>query len=264
MENKERVSTGEWVEGRMAELEPAANWQPDATRALAGVRERDRRTASRRRAWSWAAAAASTVSVVVLAVPATRAAVYRACTAACAVVWPSVLAEDAASLTASAGGASDSTPGAAPDAKLPEPSVLDSGPAPDFALPEMEGRLVQLSDLKGKVVLLNFWATWCPPCQVEMPSFVDMQRKYRDRGFTVVAVSLDGGWEPVRSFAGSLKPNFPIVLGNDEMTQTFGGIAALPETFLIDREGAIRSRHTGLVSTGEYEQRIEQLLAEGR
>lgn len=134
-------------------------------------------------------------------------------------------------------------------------------PAPEFALKDADGKEHKLSDFKGKVVLLNFWATWCGPCKIEMPWFVDFQRKYKDQGFSVLAVSLDDeGWEVVRPFAEDLKLNFPVLLGNDAMADEFGGVVALPTTFLIDKEGKIYKMHQGLVSKGDYEEDIEKLL----
>ncbi len=134
-------------------------------------------------------------------------------------------------------------------------------PAPDFTLKDIEDRDVRLSDYEGKVVLLNFWATWCGPCKIEMPWFVEFQQKYKDRGFSVIAVSMDEeGWDVVRPFLEDLKPNFPVVIGNDEMGDEFGGVVALPTTFIIDKEGKIASSHQGLVSKGDYEEEIEELL----
>jgi cytochrome c biogenesis protein CcmG/thiol:disulfide interchange protein DsbE len=131
----------------------------------------------------------------------------------------------------------------------------------EFALLDADGRLVRLSEYRGKVVLLNFWATWCLPCKIEMPWFVEFQRQYQDRGFAAVAVSLDEeGWQAVRPFVADLKPNFPVLLGSDAIAEDFGGIVALPTTFLIDREGKIRRQYTGLVSASEYEEGIEELL----
>ena len=133
--------------------------------------------------------------------------------------------------------------------------------APDFTLKDVENRDVKLSDYEGKVVLLNFWATWCGPCKIEMPWFVEFQQKYKDRGFSVIAVSMDEeGWDVVRPFIEDLKPNFPVVIGNDEMGDDFGGVVALPTTFIIDKEGKIASSHQGLVSKGDYEEDIEELL----
>jgi thiol-disulfide isomerase/thioredoxin len=134
-------------------------------------------------------------------------------------------------------------------------------PAPDFTLEAADGKQVKLSDYKGQVVLLNFWATWCGPCKIEMPWFIEFQRKYKDQGFTVLAVSLDEeGWDVVRPYAESLKPNFPILLGNDEIADRFDGVVALPTTLVINKEGQIVGRHTGLVNKSDYESEIEGLL----
>ncbi len=139
----------------------------------------------------------------------------------------------------------------------------DRKPAPDFTLQDERGENVQLSEFQGKVVLLNFWATWCMPCKIEMPWFVEFQRKYKDRGFSVIAVSLDDeGWEVVRPFVNELELNFPVVVGNDEMADEFGGVVALPTTFIIDKQGRITATHAGLISKSDYEEEIEQLLIE--
>ena len=133
--------------------------------------------------------------------------------------------------------------------------------APDFTLKDAEDNDVKLSDYEGKVVLLNFWATWCGPCKIEMPWFVEFQQKYKDRGFSVIAVSMDEeGWDIVRPFVEELKPNFPVVIGNDDMGDEYGGVVALPTTFIIDKEGKIAGSHQGLISKGDYEEEIELLL----
>lgn len=140
-------------------------------------------------------------------------------------------------------------------------AAFERKPAPDFVLQDAEGRDVKLSEFQGKVVLLNFWATWCGPCKIEMPWFVEFQRKYKDKGFSVLAVSLDEeGWDVVRPFAEDLKLNFPVVVGDDALAEKFGGIAALPTTFILDKQGNITTKHTGLVSRSEYEEAIEKLL----
>lgn len=140
-------------------------------------------------------------------------------------------------------------------------NVEERKPAPEFTLKDGQGRDVSLSDFRGKVVLLNFWATWCGPCKIEMPWFVEFQRKYKDQGFSVVAVSLDEeGWDVVRPFAEDLKLNFPVLLGDDALAEKFGGVQALPTTFIIDKEGRIYSTHMGLVSMSDYEDEIKKLL----
>ncbi len=144
--------------------------------------------------------------------------------------------------------------------------IADSGqdshrPLPEFAIEDLEGDLFTSEALQGKVALVNFWATWCGPCKIEMPWFVEFQRKYKDEGFTVLAISLDeGGWEPVREFAARMELNFPVVMGDDPLALDFGGIHALPTTMMVDRTGNIVSTHTGLVSKQVYQTEIEELL----
>jgi peroxiredoxin len=133
--------------------------------------------------------------------------------------------------------------------------------APDFALKDGDGKLVHLSDYRGRVVLLDFWATWCGPCKIEIPWFEDFQRKNQERGFAVLGVSMDDeGWQVIKPFATSAKMNYRVLIGNDQTAQLYGGIDALPTTFLIDREGRIAAVHVGLVDRKEFENGIEQLL----
>lgn len=135
------------------------------------------------------------------------------------------------------------------------------GPLPEFSLHDMDGDVHTRADLEGKVTLINFWATWCGPCKIEMPWFVEFQRDYKDRGFTVLAISLDeGGWDPVRAFAERMNFNFPVVLGDDAVSEDFGGIYVLPTTLLVDRSGDVVVRHQGLVPKAAYEEEIESLL----
>ncbi len=141
-----------------------------------------------------------------------------------------------------------------------EPSTSPDA-LPEFSLQDIEGNRFSNSDIEGKVVLLNFWATWCGPCKIEMPWFVEFQRKYKDQGFTVLAVSLDeDGWEVVRPFVEANDFNFPVFLGDDTVSEEFGGIYALPTTLITDKSGNIMFRHTGLVPKAKYEREIEELL----
>jgi cytochrome c biogenesis protein CcmG/thiol:disulfide interchange protein DsbE len=120
---------------------------------------------------------------------------------------------------------------------------------------------VKLSDYKGKVVLLNFWATWCGPCKIEIPWFMDFQKTYKDRDFAVLGVSLDeDGWDSVKPYIEEHKMNYRVVIGNDQVSQLFGSIDSLPTTLVIDREGRIASMHIGLVAKNTYQKEIEQLL----
>jgi peroxiredoxin len=137
----------------------------------------------------------------------------------------------------------------------------DRQQAPDFSLTDATGKTVTLSDFKGKVVLLNFWATWCSPCRIEIPWFVEFQRAYRDQGFEVMGVSMDEeGWEVIKPFLDRMEVNYRILLGDDMVAQQYGGVEALPTTFLIDRQGRIASTHVGLVSKDVYEKDIKELL----
>jgi peroxiredoxin len=133
--------------------------------------------------------------------------------------------------------------------------------APDFSLKDATGKTVKLSDLKGNVVLLNFWATWCGPCQIEIPWFIDFQQTYKDQKFAVLGVSLDDdGWTSVKPYVEQRKINYRVVVGNEETSQLYGGIDSLPTTFLIDRGGRIAAVHTGLIGKNEYKDEIVKLL----
>jgi len=133
--------------------------------------------------------------------------------------------------------------------------------APDFALKDSTGQVVKLSDFKGKVVLLNFWATWCGPCEVEIPWFIEFERQYKDRDFAVLGVSADeDGWTSVRPFVERQKMNYRVVLADEKVSQLYGGVDALPTSFIIDREGRVASSHIGLISKNTYRTEILKLL----
>ncbi len=134
--------------------------------------------------------------------------------------------------------------------------------APEFALKDANGQTVHLSDYKGKVVLLDFWATWCGPCKIEIPWFMEFEQQFKDRGFAVVGVSMDeDGWTAVKPYLVRMKVNYRILLGNDQIGTLYGGVESLPTTFLIDRQGKIASVHVG-VSTGkeDFKNAIVRLL----
>jgi cytochrome c biogenesis protein CcmG/thiol:disulfide interchange protein DsbE len=134
-------------------------------------------------------------------------------------------------------------------------------PAPDFALKDSHGNTVRLSDYKGKVVLLNFWATWCGPCKIEEPWLIEFERKYRDRGFAILAVSMDeDGWPVVKPYISERKLNYRVVLSDEQIDRLYPGLEAWPTTFLIDRTGAIASRHVGLMPKQQIADAIEKLL----
>ncbi len=134
-------------------------------------------------------------------------------------------------------------------------------PAPNFSLKDADGKVVKLSDYKGKVVLLNFWATWCGPCKIEIPWFIEFEQNYRDKGFAVLGVAMDEeGWAAVKPFVAARKVNYRMVIGDDMTAQMYGGVDSLPTSFLIDREGRTAAVHVGLVSKKVYQDDIAQLL----
>jgi cytochrome c biogenesis protein CcmG/thiol:disulfide interchange protein DsbE len=140
-------------------------------------------------------------------------------------------------------------------------ATKDRKAAPDFALADVSGTSVRLSDYKGKVVLLNFWATWCGPCKIEIPWFVEFEKKYKGRGFAVLGVSMDEeGWKAVKPFVKEKAMNYRVMVGNEAVGQLYGGIDSLPTTFIINRHGEIASEHNGLVSKSNYETEIVRLI----
>ena len=138
----------------------------------------------------------------------------------------------------------------------------DRKPAPSFNLTDATGKAVKLADFKGKVVLLNFWATWCGPCKVEIPWFIEFQQTYKDRDFVVLGVSFDDdGWKSVKPYIEEKKINYRVMIGDELIAQHYGGVESLPTTFVVDKAGRIASIHIGLVSKSEYKNEIETLLA---
>jgi cytochrome c biogenesis protein CcmG/thiol:disulfide interchange protein DsbE len=135
-------------------------------------------------------------------------------------------------------------------------------PMPAFSLKDVNGQAVRPVDYKGKVVLLDFWATWCGPCKVEIPWFIELERQYKDQGFAVLGVSMDeDGWTAIKPYVQKMQMNYRVLLGNDDVSTAYGGLDSLPTTLLIDRQGKIASVHVG-VSMGkeEFKNAIVQLL----
>ena len=134
--------------------------------------------------------------------------------------------------------------------------------APDFDLPGLDGRRVKLSDFRGKAVLLNFWATWCPPCKIEMPWFVELQKQYGKDGLVVLGVAMDDT-EPAKiaEFAHDMGVNYQVLLGTDKVSDDYGDVQYLPTTFYIDRNGVIVDKAAGLFSRADVENDVKKILA---
>lgn len=156
----------------------------------------------------------------------------------------------------------------APDLERVGPSqgeAVDAGieEAPDFEREQLDGSFFHLSDHNGTVRVLNFWATWCMPCRVEIPEFVEMQDQYRDDGLLFVGISLDGeGFAAVEPFAEEFSVNYPQVVDDGELTDLYGGVYGLPTTFVVDRQGDIRARFNGRVPQENLEPLLVALLDE--
>jgi thiol-disulfide isomerase/thioredoxin len=132
----------------------------------------------------------------------------------------------------------------------------------DFTVQDMHGKDVRLADYKGKVVLLDFWATWCGPCKVEIPWFIEFQEKYGAQGLQVLGVSVDDTPDKLMPYVAAMKMNYPVLQGRgrDDLQDAFGPIWGIPVTAVISREGKICSKHTGLSKKEAFEQEIKSLL----
>src|ERR1035441_697377 len=137
--------------------------------------------------------------------------------------------------------------------------------APDFELASLDGGNVKLSSLRGKAVLLNFWATYCGPCKVEMPWFVELQKEYGPQGFQIVGVAMDdASTEDIAKFTKEMGVNYPILLGKESVSETYGGVGVLPTTFFIDRDGKLIAREFGLQSRSVFVDHIKKALSQGQ
>jgi peroxiredoxin len=242
MQKDNRRDDGVWVDNRLAVLNPDDGWQPDVPVALARFREirrqdnNDKRTMRR---WTWLVLAVGCACLFAVVLPSPRVLAHR-CLECSVAVWQSLAQA------------------------RPQPAKLkperERKPAPEFELKDADGKNVRLSALQGRIVIVNFWATWCHGCQQEVPSFIEVQRKYVDRGLTIIGVSVDDdGWKSVRPWIKERRVNYSIVLGNGDLSQEYG-VTGLPETVLVDREGRVANTFAGVVDRTALEQQIQALL----
>ena len=132
--------------------------------------------------------------------------------------------------------------------------------APEIVLRNLNGKRVDLHAYRGKVVLLNFWATWCAPCQIEMPRFVAWQTEYGSRGLRVIGISMDDDPELARKLYKRLRLNYPVMMGNEKVGELYGGVLGLPVTFLIDSHGEVRAQFQGETDLNAMEEQLKALL----
>jgi thiol-disulfide isomerase/thioredoxin len=131
-----------------------------------------------------------------------------------------------------------------------------------FSFKDIDGKKVALSDFKGKVILLDFWATWCVPCKAEIPSFIELQKKYGGRGLQIVGVSVDDSMPTAKKYAAEMKMNYPVLLaeGKEDILKAYDPIPSIPVSILIGRDGKIAARHLGITAMDVFEKEIAPLL----
>lgn len=235
MDNNRELPVGSWVDERLATLSPDSKWQPNTDKGL--VRLRELRDAGRRRRWIWGVAASAAVSLSLMA----------------ALPAPRVFAERCLNYCSAALSLNSST----------------SDPA-SLVLPGLEGADATLEQYKGKVVLVNFWATWCQPCNTEIPWLIEFNQKYGPRGLVVLGVAMDDEgkrtvepWVTTRRFDVDGHPelmNYPILLGNDKIAEKFGATIGLPTSFLYSRDGKRIKTILGLLNHDDLQRAIEGQL----
>ncbi|MCD6232184.1 TlpA family protein disulfide reductase [Candidatus Aerophobetes bacterium] len=145
-----------------------------------------------------------------------------------------------------------------PEEKLPP--MPRGKPAPNFSLKTLDGKIIRLSTLKGKVIIIDFWATWCPPCREEIPHFINLYEKYKDEGFQMLGVFLDDNINSVREFAKNYNINYPLLIPDEKILKDYGPIIYIPTTFIISKEGYIYKKYVGYKGESIFEDNIKTLL----
>ena len=237
-----------WVEDRLSARLPDIDWEPNASRGFArllasGAKQR------RGRPWAWVAVGLMVTSLSLAAVPATRVFAQR-CISACV--------NQSSKIRQFFMGTAGEMAGSNAFVKTTERRM-----APDFTLSDATGQPIKLSDFRGRVVVLNFWATWCVPCRVEVPLLNGFQQTYGNRNVAVLGISLDeDGWTSVKPYMEEKSMSYRVMIGTNDVALAYGGLQTVPTTLVIDRFGRIAATHLGLCRKDEYEADIQAVLNE--
>jgi cytochrome c biogenesis protein CcmG/thiol:disulfide interchange protein DsbE len=240
------MEQNKWVDDRLEKLDPEGEWKPEVNVALS--RFEGRRGERRIGAWPRAISVAAVAAICIVTFPQPRAFAQRIiapCVEACQNLVLGSPLDAHVSMNRLFWGIHN---------------LLGIAPA-DFAATDADGVEFRLSDHMGKVVLLNFWATWCRPCKEEIPWLVELQRDYGSMGLAVIGVSMDdGGWKAVRPFIAAEKINYRVAIGDSALAKEYGGVESLPQSLLISRKGGVLLKHTGITSKAQYEREIVRAL----
>lgn len=236
MDRNTKMYTEHWIDEQLALLSAGNDWHPNVMQALVRLNGKRYGKDVDGKVWIWVTACIGAAVICILAFPSARDG-FRD-------LWS----------TSHFNGVNIGQVSA--DVK----ALKDGEVAPDFTSPDANGHIVRLSAYKGRVVLLNFWATWCHGCQTEIPWLVQFENKYHDGGLSVIGVAMDdSGWKAVKPFLQEKKVNYHVVIGNDEMARPYG-LSSMPMTFLIDRNGRIAATSVGVVDRNACEKEIRDLL----
>jgi peroxiredoxin len=233
---KNEAMENRWVDDRLAALD-REEWQPDVRVALGRFLEKRGPAGFVWRRWALGASVAAAAFLLAMVMPSPQVLAHR-CLECSVAVWESLSGQSAVTVG------------------------LVGQVAPDFALQDGAGKEVKLSELRGKVVLVNFWATWCHGCQEEIPWFEEFSRKYGEQGLVVIGVSMDSdGWKEVRPWIKEKGVSYPIVIGSEALAKKYG-LEGMPLTALVGRDGKIAATHAGVVDREETEKKIQDLLGQ--
>lgn len=235
MDKNNEESLSRWVNSHMATLNPSAEWQPNVRQGLEHLKTR-RDTGTRRLGtWALAAFAAAAACVCLLIFPTSRTVIHG--------FW-----------------GRNTHLGMVNVGRVSADVKAQS--APDFALSDVTGADIQMSSYRGKVVLLNFWATWCGACEIEIPWLIEFEKEHKDSGFAVIGVSMDAdGWKAVKPFLDEKQINYPVVIGNDSIAESYG-VVNMPMTLIVSRDGKIAAASVGILDKNACEAEIVRLLQE--